>query len=170
LFAHLERLPSSFYDRVAVGRVMTRVANDVETLFELFAGFGQLAGQMVPFFVAITVMLTLSSTMTLELLPVLPVAGFFTWFFRRMSRPLYRAIRMTISRPNENLQENLSGIEVVQLYGREKINFARYGAINNDNRVTEVKALTVESFYGPLIDGMSFLVISIIIWFGGHQV
>ena len=54
LFEHLEHLPSSFYDRVAVGRVMTRVANDVETLFELFAGFGQLAGQFVPFFVAIT--------------------------------------------------------------------------------------------------------------------
>lgn len=170
LFAHLERLPSSFYDRVAVGRVMTRVANDVETLFELFAGFGTLAGQMVPFFVAITVMLTLSPTMTFELLPVLPVAGFFTWFFRRMSRPLYRAIRMTVSRLNENLQENLSGIEVVQLYGREKMNFARYSAINDENRVNENRALTIESFYGPLIDGMNYAGNAIIIWFGGHLV
>ena len=119
LFEHLEHLPSSFYDRVAVGRVMTRVANDVETLFELFAGFGQLAGQFVPFFVAITIMLTLSPTLTFELLPVMPVAALFTWMFRRMSRPLYRAIRMTISRLNENLQENLSGIEVVQLYVRD---------------------------------------------------
>jgi ATP-binding cassette subfamily B multidrug efflux pump len=170
LFNHLEHLPSSFYDRVAVGRVMTRVANDVETLFELFAGFGQLAGQFVPFFVAITIMFSLSTTLTLEILPVLPVVALFTYFFRRMSRPLYRSIRMTVSRLNENLQENLSGMEVVQLYGREKINFARYGAINNDNRVNENKALTVESFYGPLIDGMSFLVISIIIWFGGHLV
>src|SRR6185503_16709579 len=170
LFEHLEHLPSSFYDRVAVGRVMTRVANDVETLFELFAGFGQLAGQFVPFFVAITIMLTLSPTLTFELLPVMPVAGLFTWLFRSMSRPLYRIIRMTVSRLNENLQENLSGMEVVQLYGREKINFDRYSAINNDNRDSENKALSVESFYGPLIDGMSFLVISIIIWFGGHQV
>jgi len=170
LFNHLEHLPSSFYDRVAVGRVMTRVANDVETLFELFAGFGQLAGQFVPFFVAITIMLSLSPALTFEILPVLPVVALFTWFFRRMSRPLYRSIRMTVSRLNENLQENLSGMEVVQLYGREKMNFARYSAINNENRVSENRALTVESFYGPLIDGMSFLVIAIIIWFGGHQV
>jgi len=170
LFEHLEHLPSSFYDRVAVGRVMTRVANDVETLFELFAGFGQLAGQFVPFFVAITIMLTLSPTLTVELLPVIPIAGLFTWLFRRMSRPLYRIIRMTVSRLNENLQENLSGIEVVQLYGREKINFERYSAINNENRATEVKALTIESFYGPFIDGMNYIGIAAIVWFGGHLV
>jgi len=170
LFEHLEHLPSSFYDRVAVGRVMTRVANDVETLFELFAGFGQLAGQFVPFFVAITIMLTLSPTLTFELLPVMPVAALFTWMFRRMSRPLYRAIRMTISRLNENLQENLSGIEVVQLYGREKINFDRYAAINNDNRVSETRATTIESFYGPFIDGMNYIGIAVIVWFGGHLV
>jgi ATP-binding cassette subfamily B protein len=170
LFNHLEHLPSSFYDRVAVGRVMTRVANDVETLFELFAGFGQLTGQFVPFFVAITIMFSLSTQLTLEILPVLPVVAVCTWAFRRVSRPLYRSIRMTVSRLNENLQENLSGMEVVQLYGREQINFARYSAINNDNRVNENRALSVESFYGPLIDGMSFLVLSIIIWFGGHLV
>ena len=55
LFAHLENLPSSFYDRVAVGRVMTRLTNDVETLFELLAGFGVLLGEFVPFFVAVSV-------------------------------------------------------------------------------------------------------------------
>src|SRR4029077_3656862 len=65
---------------------------------------------------------------------------------------------------------NLSGIEVVQLYGREKINFERYSAINNENRVTEVKALTVESFYGPFIDGMNYIGIAVIVWFGGHLV
>ncbi len=170
LFEHLEHLPSSFYDRVAVGRVMTRVANDVETLFELFAGFGQLAGQFVPFFVAVSIMLTLSPVLTLELMPVVPIAGFFTWMFRRMSRPLYRIIRMTVSRLNENLQENLSGIEVVQLYGREKINFERYSAINNENRTTEIRALTIESFYGPFIDGMNYIGIAAIVWFGGHLV
>ena len=170
LFEHLEHLPSSFYDRVAVGRVMTRVANDVETLFELFGGFGQLAGQFVPFFVAITIMLSLSPRLTFELLPVMPIAGLFTWLFRRASRPLYRAIRMSISRLNENLQENLSGIEVVQLYGREKINFQRYAAINDDNRRNEVRATTIESFYGPFIDGLNYIGIAAILWFGGHMV
>jgi ATP-binding cassette subfamily B protein len=168
LFEHLERLPSSFYDRVAVGRAMTRVANDVETLFELFAGFGQLIGQFVPFFFALAIMLSLSPRLTLELMPFIPITGVFTWYFRTLSRPLYRAIRMTVSRLNENLQENLSGMEVVQLYGREKINFERYSAINDENRITEVKALNIESFYGPFIDGMNFFAVATIIWLGGH--
>jgi ATP-binding cassette, subfamily B, multidrug efflux pump len=170
LFAHLEKLPSSFYDRVAVGRVMTRVANDVETLFELFAGFGQVIGQFIPFFFAMAIMLSLSPKLTLDLMPFIPITGLFTWYFRRLSRPLYREIRMTVSRLNENLQENLSGMEVVQLYGREKINFERYSSINGENRVTEVKALNIESFYGPFIDGMNFLAMGTILYLGGHYV
>lgn len=170
LFEHLERLPSSFYDRVAVGRVMTRVANDVETLFELFSGAGQVIGQFVPFLIAMAIMVSLSPRLTLDLLPFIPITGVFTWYFRRLSRPIYRDIRMTISRLNENLQENLSGMEVVQLYGREQINFDRYGRINGDNRVHEVKALNIESFYGPIIDGMNFLAMAAIIWLGGHYV
>jgi ATP-binding cassette subfamily B protein len=170
LFEHLERLPSSFYDRVAVGRVMTRVANDVETLFELFSGFGQLIGQFVPFFIALTIMLSLSPKLTLELAPFIPITAVFTWYFRTLSRPLYRAIRMTVSRLNENLQENLSGMEVVQLYGRERINFERYSAINGENRISEVKALNIESFYGPIIDNISLLAMAAIIWLGGHYV
>lgn len=170
LFEHLERLPSSFYDRVAVGRVMTRVANDVETLFELFSGFGQLIGQFVPFFIALTIMVSLSPKLTLELAPFIPITGVLTWYFRTLSRPLYRAIRMTVSRLNENLQENLSGIEVVQLYGRERINFERYSAINGENRISEVKALNIESFYGPIIDNVSLLAMATIIWLGGHYV
>jgi ATP-binding cassette subfamily B protein len=170
LFEHLERLPSSFYDRVAVGRVMTRVANDVETLFELFSGFGQLVGQFVPFFIALTIMLSLSPRLTLQLAPFLPITAVLTWYFRTLSRPLYRAIRMTVSRLNENLQENLSGMEVVQLYGRERINFERYSAINGENRVSEVKALNIESFYGPVIDNVSLLAMATILWLGGHYV
>jgi ATP-binding cassette subfamily B protein len=170
LFEHLERLPSSFYDRVAVGRVMTRVANDVETLFELFSGFGQLIGQFVPFFIALTIMLSLSPKLTLELAPFLPITAVLTWYFRTLSRPLYRAIRMTVSRLNENLQENLSGMEVVQLYGRERINFERYSAINGENRISELKALNIESFYGPVIDNISLLAMATILWLGGHYV
>lgn len=169
LFAHLENLPSSFYDRVAVGRVMTRLTNDVETLFELLAGFGVLLGEFVPFFVAVSVMLALNPTLTLELMLLLPVAALATWIFRRVSRQVYRGIRSSLSRLNENLQENLSGMEVVQLYGREKINYDRYTAINDENRDQEDRAVRIESYYGPAMDSMAFLAMAAIVWFGGHH-
>ena len=170
LFAHLERLPSSFYDRVAVGRVMTRLTNDIETLFELLAGFGVLLGEFVPFFVAVTVMLALDPVLTGELLVLLPIAAIATYLFRVVSRRVYRAIRTSLSRLNENLQENLSGIEVVQLYGREELNYEHYTSINRDNRAQENRAILIESFYGPTMDSMAFLAMSMIIWFGGHHV
>lgn len=170
LFAHLENLPSSFYDRVAVGRVMTRLTNDVETLFELLAGFGVLLGEFVPFLVAVSVMLALNPTLTLELMLLLPVAALTTWIFRRVSRQVYRGIRSSLSRLNENLQENLSGMEVVQLYGREKINYDRYTAINDENRDQEDRAVRIESYYGPAMDSMAFLAMAAIVWFGGHHV
>jgi len=170
VFAHLERLPSSFYDRVAVGRVMTRLTNDIETLFELLAGFGVLLGEFVPFFVAVTIMLALDVRLTVELLALLPLAALSTWLFRLASRNVYRNIRSTMSRLNENLQENLSGIEVVQLYGREKINYDSYTAINRENRAGENRAVKLESYYGASMDSMSFLAMASIVWFGGHHV
>ena len=170
LFAHLENLPSSFYDRVAVGRVMTRLTNDVETLFELLAGFGVLLGEFVPFCAAVSVMLALDPTLTFELMALLPVAALATWIFRRVSRQVYRGIRSSLSRLNENLQENLSGVEVVQLYGREKINYERYTAINDENREQEDRAVRIESYYGPAMDSMAFLAMAVIVWFGGHHV
>ncbi|ABS62440.1 ABC transporter related [Parvibaculum lavamentivorans DS-1] len=170
LFAHLETRPSSFYDRVAVGRVMTRLTNDIETLFELLAGFGVLLGEFVPFFVAVSIMLALNPTLTFELMLLLPLAALATWAFRIVSRQVYRGIRSTMSRLNENLQENLSGIEVVQLYGREEINFQRYTGINEENREQENLAVRIESYYGPAMDSMAFLAMAAIIWFGGQHV
>ncbi|MDO8423104.1 MAG: ABC transporter ATP-binding protein [Parvibaculum sp.] len=170
LFAHLERLPSSFYDRVAVGRVMTRLTNDIETLFELLAGFGVLLGEFVPFFVAVTIMLALNAELTFQLLAILPLAAIATVIFRVVSRTVYRATRSTVSRLNENLQENLSGIEVVQLYGREKLNYDAYSAINRENKDAENRAVKIESYYGPSMDSMTFIAITIIIWYGGHDV
>lgn len=170
LFEHLEHLPSSFYDRVAVGRVMTRLTNDIETLFELLAGFGVLLGEFVPFFVAVTIMLALNPTLTFELLAILPLAALATVIFRMVSGTVYRSIRSSMSRLNENLQENLSGIEVVQLYGREKLNYEAYSAINKENRDQENRAVRIESYYGPSMDSMAFIAIATIIWFGGHNV
>ena len=81
LFRHLETRPSSFYDRVAVGRIMTRVTNDVEALYELLRGLGTLVGEFVPFFVALAVMLAIDVQLTLILLLALPILALVTALF-----------------------------------------------------------------------------------------
>ena len=167
LFSHLETRPASFYDHVAVGRVMTRVSNDIEVLFQLLSGFGVLIGEFVPFFVAFSLMIAIDPRLTGILMISIPVVGFATYLFRRGTRTVYRAIRQSISQLNQNLQENLSGIQVVQLNRREDRNLARYTQINQENRREENRAVELETFYGAFIDSLGSAAVGVIIWFGG---
>ena len=167
LFSHLETRPAAFYDHVAVGRVMTRVTNDIEVLFQLLSGFGVLIGEFVPFLVAFSLMLAIDAQLTGILMLAVPVVAFATYLFRRGTRTVYRAIRQSISQLNQNLQENLSGIQVVQLNRREDRNLARYTQINQENRREENRAVELETFYGAFIDSLGSAAVGAIIWFGG---
>ncbi|MEM8769244.1 MAG: ABC transporter ATP-binding protein [Pseudomonadota bacterium] len=167
LFAHMERQPSSFYDRVAVGRIMTRITNDVQALFDLLMGLGMLIGEFVPFFLGLAIMLAIDVELTGYLLIAVPIFGVITYFFRQATRRVYRVIRNTVSQLNQNLQENLSGMQVVQLSNREARNLARYREINAENRSHEVHAITLESSYGSFMDNMVNMALAVIIWVGG---
>jgi ATP-binding cassette subfamily B protein len=170
LFAHLETRPAAFYDRVAVGRVMTRVTNDVEVLFQLLSGFGVLLGEFAPFLVALALMLLIDAELTGLLMLALPVVALATYLFRRATRTVYRAIRQSISQLNQNLQENIAGIQVVQLNRREERNLDRYSEINRDNRREEDRAVGVETLYGGFMDSMASVAVGVILWFGGGSV
>ncbi len=170
LFVHLETRPSSFYDRVAVGRVMTRVTNDVEALYELLRGLGTLIGEFVPFFVALTVMLAIDVQLTLMLLLALPILGLVTYYFRRLTRELFRKVRQTLSALNQNMQENLAGLQVVQLSDRQDYNLKRYTDINEENRDYELRSARVETLYGAFNDSLAHVAIGVILWYGASQV
>ena len=167
LFSHMELRPSSFYDRVAIGRVMTRITNDVQALIELLMGLGALIGQFVPFFIALFVMFAINAELTLYLLGAIPLFVVVTYFFRQATRKVYRLIRNTVSQLNQNLQENLSGMQVVQLSNRENFNLNVYEGINNGNRKHEFHAVNLESTYGAFMDNMVNLALAVIIWVGG---
>jgi ATP-binding cassette subfamily B multidrug efflux pump len=167
LFAHMEQRPSSFYDRVAIGRVMTRVTNDVQALFELLMGLGMLVGEFVPFFLGLAIMLAIDVELTLYLLIAIPIFGVITYFFRQATRRIYRVIRNTVSQLNQNLQENLSGMAVVQLSNREAKNLDTYSDINTTNKQRELHAINLESSYGSFMDNMVNMALAVIIWVGG---
>ena len=169
LFSHLETRPSSFYDRVAVGRIMTRVTNDVEALYELLRGLGTLVGEFVPFFVALAVMLAIDVQLTLILLLALPILALVTYFFRRKTRFLFRQTRQTLSSLNQNLQENLAGLQVVQLSDRQKHNLDRYTEINEKNRLFEHRLARVETLYGAFNESLAQIAIGLILYYGASQ-
>ncbi len=169
LFRHLETRPSSFYDRVAVGRIMTRVTNDVEALYELLRGLGTLVGEFVPFFVALAVMLAIDVQLTLALLLALPILAMVTYLFRRKTRFLFRQTRQTLSNLNQSLQENLAGLQVVQLSDRQQHNLDRYTQINEKNRLFEHRLARVETLYGAFNESLAQIAIGLILYYGASQ-
>ena len=170
LFASLEQKPATFYDHVAVGRVMTRVTNDVENLFQLLTGFGILAGEFVPFFLALFLMLHISAELTGVVVLVLPVAGVGTYIFRVVMAKIFRLIRDSVSSLNQYMQEDLSGIEVVQLSGREGMNIDQYAELNQENRKQEFRAINWEVLYENFNNSLASIAIACIVWYGGGSV
>ncbi|MDE0055099.1 MAG: ABC transporter ATP-binding protein [Gammaproteobacteria bacterium] len=170
LFASLEHKPASFYDHVAVGRVMTRVTNDVENLFRLLREFVALAGQFVPFFFAMVMMLVYSAELTGIVLLIIPAAAVATYIFRIAMREIFRLVRDSMSALNQYLQEDLMGIEVVQLSGREEMNAQEYRVLNQENRNQEYRAINYEVVFETFNTSLTSIAIAVIIWYGGGQV
>ena len=170
LFASLEHKPASFYDHVSVGRVMTRITNDVENLFRLLTGFVSLAGQFVPFFFAMFMMLLYSRELTGVVLLIIPAAAVATFIFRIAMRKIFRLVRDSMSALNQYMQEDLMGIEVVQLSGREEVNAEEYGALNRENRKQEYRAIDYEVVFETFNTSLTSIAIAGIVWFGGGQV
>ncbi|MFT7243789.1 MAG: ATP-binding cassette subfamily B multidrug efflux pump [Candidatus Azotimanducaceae bacterium] len=170
LFAHMETRPSSFYDRVPVGRIMTRVTNDVEALYEMLRGMAGLVGEFVPFFVALAIMLSTSVELTLLLLLLVPLVGLATYLFRSATREVFRLVRNSVSELNQSLQENLSGMQVVQLSERQERNFGEYSVVNKSNRRFEYRSINLSTFYGAFNDSLASIGLGIIIYYGGGQV
>lgn len=170
LFEHLETRPSSFYDNVSTGRIMTRVTNDIEALYELLRGLGSLLGELLPFLFALVVMISVSLQMSFILLCYIPILVIVTLVFRRYSRRLFRLVRQTVASLNQNLQENLNGLQVVQLSNREEFNRRRYQNINHNNLKLETSLMRRETVYTSFNDSMAAVAIGIILWFAGGKV
>ena len=170
LFASLERKPASFYDNVAVGRVMTRVTNDVENLFELLVGFVGRAGILCPFFLALAIMVDYSFFLTSIGLVMIPITAASTFLFRYLMRRIFRLIRDSVSALNQYMQEDLIGIEVVQICGREEANGAEYRRLNAANRDYEFRAINYEVVFETFNMNLASIASVCLLWFGGGEV
>ncbi|MFZ9898192.1 MAG: ABC transporter ATP-binding protein [Gemmatimonadaceae bacterium] len=152
-FAHLQRLPIRFFDTTPVGRVVTRVTSDVESLNELFTS-GVVAGLGDLFTLAAITVLMVVVDWRLALAAYLVVPGIL-WVsavFRRRVRNAYREIRGKLARINAFLQERLTAMRVVQLFGRESDETARFVALDREHLDAHLRSVTVYALYFPAIE------------------
>ena len=170
LFEHLQRLSLSFYSRFSVGRIITRVINDVGVLRE-FTTWALLAIARDIFAVIgiLVAMVLMNPQLSLITFSVLPVMLAITVLFRRQARQNYRAVRAAISWVNSVLAENINGVRVVQAFSRQKFNYAFFqDRVNFNNLQTNLKAARVAAAYPAAIDFLGALAIALVIWLGGR--
>jgi len=164
LFNHLQRLSVEFFDRNPVGRLVTRVTSDVESLIELFtagviAGFGDLATLL-----AIGVlMFTIDWRLTLAAFTVVPFIYLVSHVFQVTVRDSYRDIRMRVARLNAFLQERLTGMRVVQLFGRERDEARHFATINAEHRDSQLRSVRVYALYFPAIELLTTIALAMLI-------
>lgn len=170
LFAHLQGLSLRFFDRNPVGRLMTRVTNDVEALNEAFSsGVVTVFGDVFTLLFILAAMLQLDWRLALVTFTVLPVVAVATTVFRRLIRGAYRDIRVRLARINAYLQEHVSGVRVLQLFGRERSVMERFAEINRDHLRAHLRSITYYALFFPVIEVLTAFALGLILWYGGEQ-
>ena len=171
IYRHLQRLDLRYYDRNPVGRLMTRVTSDVDVLNDLFtSGVVTIFGDVFTLAGIMGVMLWMNWRLALVAFSVLPLIFFVTQWFRRNVRESYRTVRGLIARINAFLQENITGMSTVQLFRRERLNFARFDTIDREHRDANIDSIFYYAVFYPAIEVVSTLATSLIIWYGGGSV
>lgn len=171
IFAHLQRMSLRFLDRNPVGRLMTRVTNDVEKLQEtIVSGTVDIINDL--FVVAIILLFMFYNNWRLTLLTLSPLPLVFVTgvVFRKYVQSSYLEIRKKIARLNAYMQENISGMRIVQMFGREDANYEEYRTRNADHRDEWFKQIEYYARYFPIIDFLGSLSLAIIILYGGRQI
>ena len=165
---HLQRLDLSFYDRNPVGRLMTRVTTDVDTLNELFASGVISVFRDIFMLVGIAVVLfVMDWRLAIVALSVLPLIALVTQWFRTHARHSYREVRGLIAQINAFLQENITGMATVQLFRREGRQFDQFDGINVAHRDANVASIFYYAVFYPAIEVLGAVAVAAILWFGG---
>src|SRR6266513_666506 len=171
IFRHLQRLSVSYFDRNPVGRLITRVTADVETLNELFtAGVVAGLGDLFTLVAIAVAMLIMDWRLALWSFAVIPFVVLVSGLFRKGVRETYRDIRVRIARINSFLQERLTGLRTVQLFGEESREGQRFDELNRSHLDAQLKSITIYALYFPAIDLLTSIALAILIVAGASRV
>jgi ATP-binding cassette subfamily B multidrug efflux pump len=170
IFRHLQGLHIAFFDRNPVGRLVTRVTSDVDALNEMFtAGVVSIFEDIFVLVFILAIMLNMNWKLALVTFAVLPLIAVATKFFRDKVRDSYRRIRVAIARINAFIQENVTGVVVLQLFNRERKSYERFEKINRTHMDAFKDAIMAHAVYYPVVEVLTATAIACVIWFGGNQ-
>jgi len=171
LFTHIQDLAIEFFTRNPVGRLVTRVTNDVQNMHELFTSVISLVFKDLFLLIGIAlVMLALNWKLALVSFTVLPIVLYASLNFSKRARDIFRELRIKIAEINTRFSETIGGIRIIQLFRQELNNYRRFKALNHENYLAGMRQIHVLAVFMPLIELLGVVAVALVIFYGGGRV
>ncbi len=171
IFNHVKSLAVSYFDKNPIGRLVTRVTNDTETLNEMYSNvLVTLVKDVLMLLGIMAIMLRLNYKLALASFALLPLIIVSAYRFRNSVRKVYRLGRIQLAKINASLNENITGMRTIQIFNKEKKLARDFDEINNDYLQTSLKEVSIYANFRPFVEVIRYLGITIIIYFGGGKV
>ncbi len=171
LFEHTQKLALRFFDKTPIGRIVTRVTNDIESLNDLFSsGIVMVFSDVFIVLWILAFMFFMDVKLSLVTMSVLPILVYVTFLFRKKVRGSYRNVRLHLARLNSYMQEHITGMSIVQIFHKEKDEIHKFLDINKEYRNANIKSNLYYSIFYPSVELLSSTATALIIWYGGGEI
>ena len=168
LFNHILNFKMTYFDRSSVGRLVTRAVNDMETIASIFSqGLFMIVADLMQMLVVVLVMLALSWKLSLTIFAILPFILFATRKFQKSMKVAFNEVRTEVANLNSFVQERITGMKIVQLFNRQKIEYDNFVQINEKHKNAWLKTVWYNSIFFPIAELSTSITIGLIVWFGG---
>lgn len=171
VFDHITKLKLHFFDNNPLGMLVTRVISDIETIADIFSqGFIMIIGDILTIIFVISTMLYLNWELTLIVIIPIPILLWATKIFKNAIKKAFQDVRNEVSRLNTFVQEHITGINIVKIFNREKIEIENFKEINEKHRAAHIKSVWAYSIFFPVVENLSALSIALLVFYSLFQI
>lgn len=171
IFTHVQKLALRFFDKTPIGRIVTRVTNDVDSLDQMYSsGIVTAFSDVFQIIWILIFMFAMSWDLSLVTLSVLPFLIYGTFLFRKKVRETYRDVRYHLARLNSYMQEHITGMNVTQIFTKEKEELKKFSKINDAHRIANIRSIFYYAVFYPGVEFISSAALALIIWYGGGEI
>src|SRR5690606_16141150 len=171
VFQHVLNFKSKYFDKTPIGRLVTRTVSDIETVAEMFsAGILVIVGDLLKIIFAVICMFYINWDLAIITLVPIPILLIGTSMFKRAIKDAFQEVRNQVSILNTFVQEHITGMSIVQIFNREKIESELFADINKKHRIAHIKSVWAYSIFFPLVEILSALSVALLVWYGFKEV
>jgi len=170
VFKKIIKFKMSFFDKNAVGRLVTRTVNDIETIASIFSqGLFTIIADILKMITVLTVMTIISLELTLVVISIFPILIIATRIFQKTMKVAFEKVRREVANLNSFVQERISGIKIVQIFNREKVEINNFKKINIKHRDAWLRTVWINSIFFPIAEISTSICIGLLVWYGGYN-